>query len=391
MRSQWAWMRWREKMLAENPDWDDQMTRRSLVKLASVGAGGIAAASLWARGALAQDPTAEPDPEADPEVEEPTLEPIEGTPVGSAGTLTVYSGRNEAFLGPLVPRIEALTGVDLEVRYGGTAELAAQILEEGENSPAGLYIAQDAGALGELAEEGRLQELPDDILERVDRRFRSPEGLWTGLSGRARVAVYNTDEPTEDDMPDSVLDFTDPKWEGKVGWAPENGSFQSFVTALRLLEGDDAAREWLEGMLANGVVPYESNGAITRAVAAGEIEVGLVNHYYLYEVEAEDGEQPIANHFFPGGDPGSLVNVAGAGIVKGTEQEEQALAVIRALLGEDAQEYFATETFEYPLIEGVEPIPDLKPLAEIDSPEIDLSDLSDLEGTLQLLAEVGVI
>lgn len=395
MRSQWARDRLQERMLAETPDWQDPLSRRSLLNATSVGVGGLVLASMSARGVLAQDATKEvepeADPEADPEAEESTLEPIEGTPAGSAGTLTVYSGRSETFLGPLVPRIEALTGVDLEMRYGGTAELAAQILEEGDNSPAGLYIAQDAGALGELADDGRLMELPQDILDLVDPRFRSDNGQWVGLSGRARVAVYNTDALSEDDLPESVLDFTDSKWSGKLGWAPENGSFQSFVTALRIIEGEDAAREWLEGILANGPEVFESNGAITRAVAAGEIEVGLVNHYYLYEVEAEEGEQPIANYFFPGGDPGSLINVAGGGILTGSDQEEQALAVLRAFLSEDAQKYFASQTFEYPLIEGVEPAEGLKPLAEIESPEIDLSDLSDLQGTLELLAEVGAL
>lgn len=377
----------------------DTVSRRSLGKLAFVGVGGVALAGLSGRVAVAQDATKEPDPVADPTVdphadpvaERPTLEPIEGTPAGSAGKLTVYSGRSESFLGALVPRIEALTGVDLEMRYGGTAELAAQILEEGDNSPAGLYIAQDAGALGELADDGRLMELPQDILDKVDPRFRSDDGLWVGLSGRVRVAVYNTDALTEDDLPESVLDFTDPMWQGKLGWAPENGSFQSFITALRLLEGEDAARSWLEGIIANEPAVFENNAAITRAVAAGEIEVGLVNHYYLYEIEAEDGEQPIANYFFPGGDPGSLVNVAGGGVLQGSGQEEQALSVLRAFLSEDAQDYFADQTFEYPLIEGVEPIEGLKPLAEIESPDIDLSDLSDLQGTLELLTDVGAL
>lgn len=399
MRSQWARARLREQKLGENHEGQEALSRREIGKIAFVGVGGFALAGMTGRVAVAQDQTAEPDPEADPtvnpqadpEAERPTLEPIEGTPAGSAGTLTVYSGRSETFLGSLVPRIEALTGVELEMRYGGTAELAAQILEEGDNSPAGLYIAQDAGALGELADDGRLMELPQEILDLVDSRFRSDDALWVGLSGRARVAVYNTDALAAADLPASVLDFTDPTWNGRLGWAPENGSFQAFVTALRVLEGDDVARDWLEGMQANQPEVFENNASITRAVAAGEIDAGLVNHYYLYEIEAEEGEQPIANYFFPGGDPGSLVNVAGAGMLRESGQEDQALAVIRAFLSEDAQRYFATQTFEYPLIAGVEPVADLKPLSEIESPDIDLSDLSDLQGTLELLTDVGVL
>lgn len=330
------------------------------------------------------------------EVEEETPEseptPTGGTPVGSAGTVTIYSGRNERLIGDLVAQFERATGIDAEVRYGDTAELAATILEEGENSPADLFWAQDAGALGAVAREDRLAALPDELLQRVDVRFRSKEGVWVGTSGRARVLVYNTKQLTEADLPASILDLVDAKWKGRIGWAPTNGSFQSFVTALRILRGDDAARAWLEGIKANDPVVFEGNAPIVRAVGAGEIAVGLVNHYYLYEIKEEEGEDfPAANHFFAPGDPGNLVNVAGVGILRTAKHAEQALRFANYLLGRDGQEYFAERTFEYPLIEGVKPRADLVPLDEIQGPEIDLSDLADLQGTLQLLTEAGVI
>ena len=395
--------RWADTGMTPEGDGEemDLLTERQAFRIdrrtALAGALGAMAVGVAGRAGVvsAQTATAEAqaDPEADPEVESSPAadEVIDGTPVGSAGELTVYSGRNEELIGPLVPVLEALTGVDLEVRYGNTAELAVQILDEGDNSPAGLYIAQDAGALGQLANEGRLATLPDDVLDLVDPRFRSPDGLWVGLSGRARVAAYNTDQLAETDLPASVLDLTDERWRGQVGWAPENGSFQAFVTALRVLQGEDVAREWLQGMQDNETVTFENNGSIVRAVASGEIGVGLVNHYYLYEIEAEEGDLPVANHFFAAGDPGSLINVAGAGIVEGSDQAEQALATIRVLLSERAQTYFAEETFEYPLAAGVEQEEALTPLAEIDSPELDLSDLDDLQGTIDLLVEVGII
>ncbi len=376
---------------------DEQtLTRRRLVRLATAGAAGMAATGYALERASAQDATPDPapDPEADPEAgedEEATPAPG-GTPVGSAGELVVYSGRNEELVGDLVPRIEGGTGVDLEVEYAGTSELAAQILEEGENTPAGLFLAQDAGALGALAAEGRLQELPAELLERVDPRFRSPDGLWVGISGRSRVLVYNTDQVTEDRLPASVLDLPTAGFEGQVGWAPTNASFQAFVTALRVLEGDEGARAWLEAMQGIDPVVFESNGDVVRAVGRGEIQVGLVNHYYLYEIQAEEQtELPIANHFFQAGDPGSLVNVAGVGILAGTDQAEQAEAVVDYLLTEPAQAYFAEQTFEYPLIQGVPLAEGLRPLEEVQGPEIDLSDLADLEGTLALLTELGII
>jgi iron(III) transport system substrate-binding protein len=229
-------------------------------------------------------------------------------------------------------------------------------------------------------------------LNLVDPKFRSKEGVWIATSARVRVAVYNTDQLQQADLPASVLDFVDPTWKGKVGWAPENASFQAFVTALRVLDGEDAARAWLEDMKANEPQTFESNRAITRAVGAGEIPVGLVNHYYLYEVQAEDKTTlPLANHFFQAGDPGSLINVAGVGILKTAEHKEQALNFASFLLGHEAQEYFSEVTFEYPIDPEVETAESLTPLSEIQAPEIDLADLADLEGTLALLTEVGIL
>jgi iron(III) transport system substrate-binding protein len=308
------------------------------------------------------------------------------------GEVTVYSGRNEDFVGPIFDTFQETTGVSLEVRYGDTAELAAAILEEGDNSPADVYLAQDAGALGAIQQEGRFIELPDDLLGRVDPRFRSPEAQWVGITGRARVAVYNTEMVEASEMPASIKDFTDPKWQGQVGWAPTNGSFQSFVTAFRVLEGDDAARAWLEGMVENDAVVFEGNSPIVRAVGAGELQVGLVNHYYLYEIQDEENQTlPAQNHFFEGGDVGNLINVAGAGVLSTSGNQEGALQLIDFLLSDEGQTYFAENTSEYPLAQGIAAREELTPIEELESPDIDLSDLSDLEGTLELLADVGVV
>lgn len=350
-----------------------RQTRRSVVRSGMVLGGGLAGSVTGLRLAGAQN--------ASP-VASPTLE---------GATVTVYSGRTEDLIGPAIEIADETTGATAEVRYGSTAELAATLSEEGENTPASLYIAQDAGALGQLANEGLLAELPEDLLSRVDDRFRSPDGLWVGISGRARVLVYNTEMVTEDELPATVEELTGDAWTGMVGWAPENGSFQAFITAYRTLESDDAAREWLEAMIANDAQVYESNGAIVNAVASGEVSVGLVNHYYKFEIEAEQGELPIENHYFEGGDPGSLVNVAGVGVLANGPDQEAAMAYVDAFLTTEIQTYFAEMTSEYPLVEGVDTAEGLVPLSEVDSPDIDLSDLDDLEGTLELIAESGAL
>jgi iron(III) transport system substrate-binding protein len=322
----------------------------------------------------------------------PTGDPTATATLDPNAGLTVYSGRTQDLVEPVIERFEEQTGIDVAVRYGSTAELAATILEEGDNSPADVYFAQDAGALGALAQEQRLQQLPEDVLSLVDPAYRSDAALWVGVSGRARVVAYNTSILQAEDLPPSILDFTDARWAGKLGWAPTNGSFQAFVTALRRLQGDDAARAWLEAMLENDVRTYENNVAIVQAVADGEIEAGLVNHYYLLQFLAERGESfPVRNHYTAAGDPGSLVNVAGAGVVAGTDHEDAALAFIRFMLSEEAQGYFAEETYEYPLLAGVDGPAGLTPLAELEPPALDLSDLEDLAGTLELLEETGVL
>ena len=339
------------------------------------------------------DPTADPvaDPTADP-VADPVADPTAGLSAGT-GDFTLYSGRNETLVGPLIEQYAEETGISVDTRYGGTGELAATILEEGEDTPASLFFSQDAGALGLLADEGRFATLPAELLDRVEERFRDPKGRWVGVTGRARVLAYNTDTVAEDDLPASVRDLTDPAWAGRLGWAPENASFQAFITAFRLLDGDDAVRGWLEAMIANGTVNFgDSNSAIVQAIGNGEIDAGLVNHYYVYAVVREAGENfPVANHFFAGGDPGSLINVAGIGLIEGADDADAALAFADYLLSNEAQEYFAAETFEYPLIEGVAAPQGLVPLSEIAHPDIELGDLADLRGTLDLLSEVGLV
>lgn len=320
----------------------------------------------------------------------PGLVAAQDTESEPTGPLTVYSGRSETLVAPLLDNFTQATGIEVEARYADTAELAALLLEEGERSPADIFFAQDAGALGVAADAGLFATLDEGILDRVDGRFRDPDGRWVGVSGRARTAAYSTQEELQ--LPDSIFGFTDPVWSGRIGWAPANGSFQAFVTALRVIEGEDAAREWLEGILANDPVAYAKNTAAVEGVAAGEVDVAFVNHYYLLRLVAEHGDDyPVAQKFFDGGDPGSLVNVAGVGQILTTDQPQQAASLVEYLLGDEAQAYFSQSTFEFPLTDGATADARLPDIASIEAPDVDLSLLADLRGTVELLREVGVI
>jgi iron(III) transport system substrate-binding protein len=291
---------------------------------------------------------------------------------------------------PILERFTDESGVDLDVRYGDTADLALLLAEEGARSPADVFFSQSPGATAYLAERDLLAPLPAELTRRVEARFASPERLWVGVTGRQRVLVYNRELVDPADLPASVFDLTAPRYRGRFGVAPTNGSFQDFVTAVRQARGDAAAAAFLGGLADNGARAYENNVAIVEAVGRGEIPMGLVNHYYNYRAQAEDPGVPSVNHQFAGGDLGGLVLVASISALAATDQPDEAQALVRFLLSEEAQTYFTTETFEYPLARGVRPSPELPPLSEIETPETDLGRLADLERTAQLIAESGL-
>ena len=305
------------------------------------------------------------------------------------GSLIIYSGRSESLVAPIIDQFRRASGVEVRVKYGGTSEIAATIQEEGGNSPADVFWAQDPGALGALAP--LLSPLPKNVTAAVPEWARHAEDRWVGISGRARVIVYNTDL-ADGELPQSLEDLTDPKWKGRVGWPPNNASFRVMVTAMRQTWGEDRTREWLEGMLANDVKVFPKNTPIVAAAGAGEVDVGLVNHYYLHRFLAAEGDDFGArNLYLNDGGPGSLVMVAGAGILETAANPDNATRFIRFLLSTVSQQYFAASTFEYPLVEGVKTHHLLPPLDELAGPEIDFALLDDLKGSEALLRETGVI
>ncbi len=316
-----------------------------------------------------------------------------GNGTGADDPLVVYSGRNENLVRPLLDRFAKTTGIDIRVRYGDTAELLPTLLEEGDNTRADVFLSQDAGALGELALKGLIRRLPADVLEPVDDRFKDDAGRWVGVTARARVIAYNTDNVPPPDLPQSVLDVTDPKWKGRVGYPPTNASFVAFVTALRETVGEQRTRAFLEGLKANDAKRYDNNVLTLDAVASGEVDLGLVNHYYLYNEFKERPGAPVAN-FFPGqqdGGEGTFVNVSGAAVLANTNRVAAAERFARFLLSAESQQYFRDETAEYPLRAGVDPIPELPPLRSLRTVDVPLTKLGrDLDGTVELLKDVGL-
>ncbi|HYE80295.1 MAG TPA: iron ABC transporter substrate-binding protein [bacterium] len=312
---------------------------------------------------------------------------------GDGDQLLIYSGRSENLVGPILERFAKETGVDIRVRYADTTELTPTLVEEGGRTRADVFFSQDAGALAALAGRELLAPLPSEVLDVVQPRFRDPGGRWVGVTGRARVIAYNTQRLKQTDLPRSVLEVAGPRWAGKVGFPPTNASFVAFVSALIEQVGPERTRGFLEGLRANGAKRYDNNVLTLQAVASGEVELGLVNHYYLYNEFKERPGAPVAN-YFPGQEPGgegTFVNVAGAGILASSDNRAAAEHFVRYLLDSQAQSYFRDETAEYPLRQGVEPIPELPPLASLRTIDLPLERLGrDLEASLRLLKEVGL-
>ena len=307
-------------------------------------------------------------------------------------TLVVYSGRNEDLITPLIERFERETGIDVTVRYGDSGELAATIVEEGSNSPADVFLAQDPASLGTVAASGLFATLPADLRSAVPDRFSDSAGRWVGISGRARVVVYDTTALDPTDFPPDEDGFIDPAWSGKLAIAPTNGSFLAFVAAKILIDGEDATFAWLNAMAANSAPAYSRNSVIVEAVDDGQVAAGLVNHYYLFRLLAEKEGVVAANHFLTGSGAGSLVMPSGAGIVARSDLPDESEDFVRFLLSAESQTFFAEQTFEYPLVAGVAAHPDLPPLGSLATPEINLSNLSTVLGlATDLVARAGLL
>ena len=312
---------------------------------------------------------------------------------GEDDYVILYSGRKESLVQPLIDVFMEQSGVQVDIRYAGTSELAAQILEEGSQSPAAVFLSQDAGALGALGEAGLLDTLPEQISNRVDPAFTSSDGSWVGVTGRARVIVYDSENVAPEDLPTDADDIVGPQWSGKVGVAPANASFQSFVTAYRVIRGETAADQWVSGLVINDPQIYEKNSAILEGVDSGEVPLGLINHYYWYRMESERGADNMRTklHFLPAGDPAAIVNVTGVGILEAQSRDLDALKLVEFLVSDQAQQYFVSTTYEYPLVPGIASPEGLPALSDLASADFDLSDLRTLADTQDLLRKYGLI
>lgn len=315
-----------------------------------------------------------------------------GSTESDNGPLVVYSGRDEKLVGPLIAQFEKDTGIKTEVRYAGSAAQAQLLLTERDNSPAQVFLSQESGALGLLAQAGLLGGLSEPALAKVPEAYRAADKTWVGLTGRARVVAYDSSQVSVGDVPDTAAAMIDPKWKGQIGVTPGNASFIAFVTAMRLTDGEAKTAQWLKALADNGVKSYEKNSGILQAVESGEIKLGLTNHYYWFSAAAEQGADNMRAKIKYGapGDVAALVNVTGVGLLKKAAQNPNAQAFVDYLLSEAGQKYFVEKQFEYPLVPGVAGPQGVPELASLQGPKIDLSDLDSVEQSAKLIDEAGI-
>ncbi|MDG2026113.1 MAG: extracellular solute-binding protein [Acidimicrobiales bacterium] len=294
----------------------------------------------------------------------------------SGNEVVIYSGRTENLIEPVLDAFACETGVPVAVRWGASTDLALLVEADGDRTEADVFLSRSPGPVGFLESRDLLGEIDSDVLDLVSPENRSGSNTWVGFSGRKRVLVYNVDQLETGELPASVFELTDEKWRGKVGIPATNGSFVDWFTVFRDVHGDDVATEWLDDMVANDADLYSNNRSIVEAAGRGEIDVGLVNHYYNYQEVAAAGETHRAlNHDFADDDIGSLLIITAATVLKSTDAPDEAAQLLRYLLSAPVQQYFTDETFEYPLAAGVEANSTLPPLTALEIGSVDFDAL----------------
>ena len=308
-------------------------------------------------------------------------------------SVTVYSGRTQNLIEPVLDAFTCETGIEVEVRWGDSVDLALLLGEEGDRTQADVFLSRSPGPVGYLESQGLLGTIDDTVLDLVAPENRSAEGSWIGFSGRKRVLVRNIDLVTEQDLPSSVFDLTDETYRGRVALPATNGSFVDWFTVFRDQHGTDVATRWLDDMVANEAHFYANNRAIVEAVSRGEIDMGLVNHYYNYQEQAVAGDDHrAANHDLADDDIGSLLIITAATITATSDGPEEANELVSYLLSEPVQQYFTDETFEYPLAAGVEPASILPPLEALEIGTVDFDGLGGgFEETTTIIEASGIL
>jgi iron(III) transport system substrate-binding protein len=311
-----------------------------------------------------------------------------------AGSLVLYSAQHEQSVNLLTRDFEALTGITVKVRSGEGPELAAQLLAEGQASPADVYFTENSPELMLLEEKGLFAKLSGATLAAVPARYNSPEGVWVGVLARENVLAYNTSMIKPAQLPTSLFDLARPAWKGKIAIAPADGDFLPLVSGVLAVKGEAATLAWLEGLRANAQI-FDDDEGVAAAVNRGAVATGIVNNYYWARLHKQLGDSGThsALHHFGRGDIGALINVSGAAVLKSSHHPDAAQKFVSYLVSSRAQMLLAKSRvdFEYPLHPGIRPDPVLKPFDQLDPPSLTMRQLGDDSQAARLLRQAGLL
>ncbi len=311
---------------------------------------------------------------------------------GDGDALIVYNAQHEDLMTDMASAFTAETGIQVKLRSGEDFELANQLVEEGSGSPADVFVTENSPAMTLVDSNDGFAKVDAATLAQIPSRFAPSDGDWTGFAARSTVLVYDTRKPSAGELPASIMDLADPKWKGKIGIAAAGADFQAIVSGVVAVEGEAAASQWLEGLKANAKI-YQNNVAVMKAANDGEIEAGVTYHYYRYKDQAESGgnSDNTALHFFGGKDAGAFLSVSGAGVLKSSGRQAEAQQFVRFLSGKGGQQVLAdSDAFEYAIGEGAASNAKLKPLAELDPPDVDIATLNGPR-VVELMQQAGLL
>ncbi len=306
--------------------------------------------------------------------------------------ITVYNAQHEQLLEEVAPLFEEKTGVEVKLRSGSDLELANQLVQEGDASPADVFLTENSPAMTLVDNADLFAPVEQETLDLIPSQFVPSDQHWLGFLARSTVVIYNTDQLSASELPDSIMDLADPEWDGRISFSPTGADFQAIVSAVLELKGEDATRAWLQGLADNGTV-YDGNDVVLESVNSGEVEAGIAYHYYWYRDQQESGENSDSSalHYFGNEDPGAFLSVSGAGVLASSDKQEDAQAFVNFLASTEGQQAIADSyALEYPLNPKVSLDPPVKPLSELEPPQIDVSSLNSAT-VIEMMQDAGLL
>jgi iron(III) transport system substrate-binding protein len=306
--------------------------------------------------------------------------------------IVIYNAQHESLTKEWAAAFTKETGIEVTIRQGSDTEFGNQIVAEGASSTADIFLTENSPAMALVDNAGLFALLDADTLAEVPEQFRPANGHWIGIAARSTVFVYDKTRLTEGKLPKSLMDLADPSWKGRWAASQAGADFQAIVSALLELKGEAATAEWLKAMKEN-FTAYRGNNTVMKAVNAGEIEGGVIYHYYYFGDQAKTGENSgnVALHYFKNQDPGAFVSISGGGVLASSKHPKEAQAFMKWVAGKGGQDVLKTGTsFEYAVGNGADSNPALTPLKDLDAPKVEPSKL-DSKKVTDLMTAAGLL